>query len=143
MNSSSVPASATMPFSATRSSCWRRIVRGDWSTGAWSSQTRSHCTMAVLGQVGEQPQRRPVGHELHVAVAALPRRDGVAPDGVHVDVDREQVVAALGAVLERDVEEVAPVQPLALQPSLHVGERHDDRVDVALVDQQAQPLGVR
>ena len=50
MNSSSVPDSATMPLSATRSSWVFRIVRGDWGTGAWSSQTRSHCTMAVAGR---------------------------------------------------------------------------------------------
>ena len=32
-------------------SSWvRRIVRGDWTTGEWSSQTRSHCTIAVAGR---------------------------------------------------------------------------------------------
>ena len=35
-----------------------------------------------------------------VAVAALPARHRVAVDGVHVDVDGEQVVAALGAVAD-------------------------------------------
>ena len=111
-----------------------RIVRGDWTTGEWSSQTRSHCTIAVAGQVGEQPDRPVVEDELHVAVAALPRRDRVAVDGVHVDVDREQVVAALGAVLDDVVGEVAAVQPLALQPALHVGEGDDHGVDLAGVD---------
>ena len=65
----------------------------------------------------------------HVAVAALPRADGVAVDGVHVDVDGQQVVAALGAVLEHGVEEELGVDPLALQPALHVGEGDDDGVD--------------
>ena len=26
------------------------MVRGDWATGEWSSQTRSHWTMAVAGR---------------------------------------------------------------------------------------------
>ena len=81
-----------------------------------------------------------VEHELHVAVAALPGADGVAVDGVHVDVDGEQVVAALGAVLQHRVEEELRVDPLALQPSLHVGEGDDDGVDVAVADLGAQLL---
>src|SRR3712207_9203387 len=60
--------------------------------------------------------------EHEVAVAALPGRDLVALDGVHVDVDGQQVVAGLGAVLEDLRQEVRGVQPLALQPPLHVGE---------------------
>ena len=83
-------------------------------------------------------QRVEVEVEEHVAVAALPRGDGVAVDGVHVDVDGEQVVAALGAVLEHVVEEVVAVHPLALQATLHVGERDDDGVDVARLDLRAQ-----
>ena len=86
-------------------------------------------------QVGEQPQRVRVGHELHVAVALLPRGDGVAVDRVHVDVHGQQVVAALGARLQGDVEEVAAVQPLALEPALHVGEREHDGVDLVRLDQ--------
>ena len=41
------------------------------------------------------------GLHLEVAVAALPRRHRVAVDGVHLDVDGEQVVAGLGAVARR------------------------------------------
>src|SRR3712207_7946818 len=51
-------------------------------------------------------------HELHVSVATLPGGDGVSVDGVHVHVDRKQVVAPLGAVLHDHVGEVAPVQTL-------------------------------
>jgi hypothetical protein len=76
-----------------------------------SSHVRSHWIVAECGAPGV---RRRVHVEEHVAVAALPRRDGVAVDRVHVDVDGEQVVAALGALLEHVVEEVVPVQPLAL-----------------------------
>ena len=61
-----------------------------------------------------------------------PRSDRVAVDGVHVDVDGEQVVAALGAVLQHGVQEELGVDPLALQPALHVGERDDDGVDVTV-----------
>jgi hypothetical protein len=55
MNSSSVPASATQPRSAQRSSCFCRIARGDWTTGLCcpepsGGQTRSHWTIAVDGR---------------------------------------------------------------------------------------------
>ena len=86
------------------------------------------------GQVGEQPDGALVEDELHVAVPALPRRDRVAADGVHVHVDGEQIVAALGPVLDHVVDEVATVQALALQPPLHVGERHHHGVDLAGLD---------
>ena len=88
------------------------------------------------GEVGEQQrgagvprhaaQRAQVGAQGEVAVAALPGRHRVAVDGVHVDVDGEQVVAAFGAVRSDVVEEVLRVEPLALQPPLHVGDRQDD-----------------
>jgi hypothetical protein len=78
--------------------------------------------------------------ELEVAVAALPRADGVAVHGVHVDVDGQQVVAALGAVLEHGVEEELGVDPLALQPALHVGERDHDGVDGPIPDLGPQLL---
>ena len=89
-------------------------------------------------QVRQQPDRVEVQGELHVAVALLPRRHRVPVDRVHVDVDAEQVVAALGAVIDHHVEEVLGVQPLALQPALHVGERDDHRVDRAVIDQRRQ-----
>jgi hypothetical protein len=85
-------------------------------------------------QVGEQPDGALVEDELHVAVPALPRGDRVATHGVHLDVDREQVVAALRAVFYDVIGEVATVQPLALEPALHVGEADDDRVDLTGVD---------
>ena len=99
-------------------------------------------------QVGEQhhralvprhrPQRVEVGDHLEVAVAALPRGHRVAADRLHVDVDGEQVVAALGAVLERVVEEVARGQALALQPALHVRDREQHGVDRAVRDRLLQ-----
>ena len=79
-------------------------------------------------------QRVEVGHEHHVAVAALPRGHRIALDGAHLDVDGEQVVAALGSVLEHLAEEVRGGQALALQASLHVGHREQDRVDLAAGD---------
>ena len=51
-------------------------------------------------EVRKDPEGVEVEHELHVAVAAVPRGDRVTLHGVHVDVDTEQVVAALGAVAE-------------------------------------------
>jgi hypothetical protein len=88
--------------------------------------------------MGEAPDRVEVESELHVAVALLPRRHRVAVDRVHVDVDAQQVVAALRAVVDHHVDEVLGVQPLALQPALHVGERDDHGVDLAVPDQGRQ-----
>ena len=87
---------------------------------------------------GMSAQRVEVGLHLEVAVAALPRRHRVAADGVHLDVDGEQVVAGLGAVLGDLVEEVRRGQPLALQAALHVGEREQHGVDLAAADRRAQ-----
>ena len=59
-----------------------------------------------------------------------PRTPSRTPARVHLHVEREQVVAALGAVPVLDLlEEVIALLPLPDQPALHVGERHDDRVD--------------
>ena len=75
-----------------------------------------------------------------VAVAALPARHRVAVHGVHVDVDREQVVAALGAVLRHLVQEVLHGEPLALEAALHVGDDKENCVDRAAVGGLAQLL---
>ena len=83
---------------------------------------------------GDRAQGVEVGLHHEVAVAAFPRGHLVARDGVHVDVDGEQVVAALGAVLHHVVEEVRGGQPLALQPSLHVGDRQQHGVHGPVLD---------
>jgi hypothetical protein len=79
-----------------------------------------------------KPERVEVGPHREVAVAARPRRHLVAVDRVHVDVDREQVVAALGALLGDDVEEVPGREPLALEAPLHVRDGQEHGVHRAL-----------
>ena len=71
-----------------------------------------------------------------VAVAALPARDLVARDRVHLHVEREEVVAALDLVLRPPIssQKNSAVEPLSHEPALHVGERDDDRVDRARLD---------
>ena len=81
---------------------------------------------------GNAPQRRQVGRHAEVAVAPLPARERVAGDGIHLHLQREQVVAALDRVARVDlVDEELALQALAHQPSLHVGEGDDDGVDRA------------
>jgi hypothetical protein len=75
-----------------------------------------------------------VGLHLEVAVAARPRRHRVALDGVHVHVHGEEVVAALRAVLGHHLEEMRRGQALALEATLHVGDRQEDGVDLAVAD---------
>lgn len=109
-----------------------------------------HGRSVVPGQVGDEhggtgvprhaAQGRQVGAHGEVAVAALPGGHGVPVDGVHVRVDGEEVVAALGAVLEDLVEEEPGGEPLALETPLHVGEGQDDSVDLTARDVSVQLL---
>ena len=86
-------------------------------------------------------QRVEVGLHDEVAVAALPARHRVAVDRVHLDVDREQVVAALGAVVGHRLQEPRRRQALALQAPLHVGQGQQHGVDVACGDLCLQLVG--
>ena len=134
MNSSSVPALAISPRSARRASWRRRICRGEATTSdaVLPLEVGDHQHRSLLP--GDRPQRREVGLHLEVAVAARPRGHLVALDGLHVDVDGEQVVAALRAVLEHLGEEVRGGQALALEAPLHVGDREQHGVDRAVGD---------
>ncbi len=87
------------------------------------------------GQPWDAPQGGQVGPGHGVAVAGVPARHRITAHGVHVDVDGEQIAAALGAVGGHVVDEQPGVDPLADQPALHVGERHDDGVHLAGADQ--------
>ena len=88
-------------------------------------------TSARARQPRDAPERRGIGQQHHVAVALLPARHRVAVDGVHVDVDREQVVARLGAVAQHLLLEEPGRDALADQAALRIGERDDDGVDLA------------
>ena len=90
----------------------------------------------------DPPERRHVGRDREVAVALLPARDLVARDRVHLHLEREQVVAALDGVPGVHLlDEELGMEALAEQASLHVGERDDDRVDLAGGDEILE-LGV-
>ena len=86
------------------------------------------------GKPRREPQRAQVRCDQEVAVALFPRRDLIAAHGVHLDVHREQVVAALHAVTGHFVQEVPGVDPLALEPALHVREDDEHGVDLPGVD---------
>src|SRR5215211_44846 len=77
---------------------------------------------------GHDPQGREVRLEDEVPVALLPGAHGVALDCVHLDVDGEQVVAALRVVLDHLVEEVGGGEALALQAALHVHHPYEDGI---------------
>ncbi|WP_223586213.1 hypothetical protein [Microbacterium sp. OVT16B] len=51
-NSSSVPASAVQPCPAARSTCCRRISRGDTRTGCPDVVARSHWIITLPGRCG-------------------------------------------------------------------------------------------
>ena len=121
MNSSSVPAKAR-----------GRARRAGRSGGAGSGAARRRpaCRRPTRRSArhergplvpGQRAQRVEVGHHLEVAVAALPRGHRVAADGVHLDVDGEQVVAPSAPWSTTSSRKCSRGQALALQPALHVG----------------------
>ena len=95
-------------------------------------------TSAVPGSHGMRAQRVGVGQQHHVAVPLLPARHRVAVDGVHVDVDRQQVVAGLRAVRQHLLLEEARRHALADEAPLRVGEGDDHGVDLAGRDRGVQ-----
>ena len=78
---------------------------------------------------GDPTQGGEIRPEYEVAVAEVPRGEGVAVHGVHVHVDGEEVVAPLGGVRHHLVQEVGGVGPLPLQAALHVGDPDEDGID--------------
>ena len=78
MNSSSVPAFAARPRSASRASWRRRICRGEATTSRPSSHSRSAISEHRALVPRDRPQRVEVGLHHEVAVAALPRGHLVA-----------------------------------------------------------------
>src|SRR4029077_3780775 len=79
---------------------------------------------------GNAPQRRQIGRELEVAVAAFPRGELVTRYGIHLHVEGEQIVAPLRPVSVLDLlEEEVAMEALAEQAPLHIRERHDHGVD--------------
>ena len=127
------------PSSAARSTWRLRTCRGEGATGLPSCQT--HVAEDERGRLEPRnpAQRGEVRPQDEVAVALLPAGDAVARDGIHLHVVGEQVVAALDAVLVDVVfDEELPVQALAHEPALHVGEGDDHRVDRAVLDRRRQ-----
>ena len=141
MNSSSVAGERRQPRSASRSS-WRAqdlARRGDDRRRRRPSAGRPGTARCPSCHGMSRSVSRSGAH-LEVAVAALPRAHRVAVDGVHLDVDGEQVVARLGAVLEHLVEEVLRREALALQAALHVGQGEQRRCRPRLAPHQLSAL---
>ncbi len=81
-----------------------------------------------------QPRHPPQGGKIRfhdiVAVPAGPARRRIAFDRVHLKVGCQQIVAAMGLVIGT-VDEMLGVETLAHQPSLHVDDTGQHRVDLA------------
>ena len=127
------------PASCARSICRWRIRRGATSTGASRLEIEqvAHDERGAF-EPGHEAEGREVGPAGHVAVALVPVREAVAGQHVHVDIDRQEVVAALDAALDDFVEEVMTRHPLAHQPALLVGEHDEHGVDLVGVDHPGQ-----
>ena len=86
---------------------------------------------------GDAPEGRKVRLHDEIAVAFLPACDRVAGHRLHVDVVREQVVAAVGFLIGA-VEEKAGLKALTDEPALHVGEAGHNGVDLTGVGSRLQ-----
>jgi len=111
--------------------------RGETSTGSPSSSFHD-VAEHERGRVEPRDAAygREVGHDGDVAVALLPVGELVARQRVHVDVDREQVVAGVDGLLAA-AHLLGPVvagHALADEPALEVGERDEHGVDRAVLD---------
>ena len=95
-----------------------------------------------LGEPGDEAPGAEIGLELHVAVAALPRRQLEARERLHLHVHREEIDAGVDPVLERVIEEVAPHHALAHQAAEAVREHREDGVHLAPTDQRLESLSI-
>ena len=95
------------------------------------------------GLPGDQPGGVVVGMAHEVAVAGVPVGEAVAGQRVHVDVDGQQVVARLHAVLGRVGREEVRRHPLAHRATVHVGEGQHDGVDRPVGDSGVNELTSR
>ena len=130
------------PSAAARSTWVASIDRGATATGACVcdvDDVAQHDRRRV-GPPGAV-ERGEVGDQVEVAVAEFPTGVVVSGDGFHLHVDRQQVVAGMGSVADRVVEEEGGVDALAEQTAIAVGERGQHRVDLAGADQGAEIVG--
>ena len=91
-------------------------------------------------QPSRPPQRLQLRRQVDVAVALLPAGEGVPGDRLHLHIDRQQVVAGVGAAIGDLVEEEPGVEALAEQATVEVREGDQHGLDIAAFDQLAQAL---
>ena len=73
-----------------------------------------------------------VGHQVEIAIAPLPVGQPVSLDRLHLHVHGQEVIAGVGALGSRRVQEITGVQPFAHEPAVEVGERHQHGVYLPL-----------
>ena len=105
---------------------------GDLGVGVMVDQVREHERGRRLP--GGAAQRLHVGLHDVVAIARRPACRGIALHRVHLDVGREQVVAAM-RLFPAALDEETGVKALAHQAALHVDGGDDDGVDLARIDE--------
>jgi hypothetical protein len=90
------------------------------------------------GLPGEQAHGGKVGLHAEVAEPGLPVGQREAVERVHLDVEGEEVIAAVRAAVGDVVEEVVGGEPLADEAAENVGEDDDNGVDVPGLDLRRQ-----
>ena len=83
------------------------------------------------GQPRHQPQGGHVRAQHIVAIALFPAGGFIAGNGVHLHIDGEEIVAAMGFFMSA-IAEKGGVKAFAHQAALHVDAGHEDSVNLAL-----------
>ena len=81
------------------------------------------------GKPGHQPERGRIGQHLKITETRIPIGDGKPIQRIHVEVDREQVAAAMGSVGHHRLQKMACVETLAHESAKRIGDGHEDRID--------------
>src|SRR5215471_10304176 len=94
------------------------------------------------GQPRDHPPRRQVRDELHVAVAAFPRRELEPGQRLHLHVDGEEVDAGVEPLRQHVVEEIAADHALAHEPAEMIRTDRQHGIDVATADRHLEGLRI-
>ena len=83
-------------------------------------------------------ERAQIRDKVEIAVTLLPVRKTVARDRLHLHVGRQEVVASVGSLRGRFLDEHFSIASFAEQAPVMIGEAHDDRLDHAAAHEIAE-----
>ena len=97
--------------------------------------------LVVVDEVGDNHRRafmpREVAQSLeiwrktHIRVTGIPGGDVISLDGIHIDINSEEIVATLGAILDGVGDEEGCMNSLSLKSALHICRTDNYGVDLS------------